>query len=113
MKKSDVLLILALAVAAGIALLMNRPGDEAEVARVYCRGEEVWACSLREEGGFEIAGVCVEIKNGRARISSSDCPDNSCVNFGWLSRAGQSAVCLPNAVSLVLEGGDAPDAVIY
>ena len=55
----------------------------------------------------------MEVKGGRARIACSDCPDKSCVNCGWLTHAGQSAVCLPNAVSLTLTGGDAPDAVIY
>lgn len=113
MKKSDAALILTLAAAALVLFFVNRSDGSADTAEVYCRGEMVWSCPLRAEGEYEIGGVAVEVKGGRARIAYSDCPDKSCVNCGWLTHAGQSAVCIPNAVSLTLTGGGAPDAVIY
>jgi hypothetical protein len=45
----------------------------------------------------------IEVRGGRARVVASPCPDQLCVNFGWRSREGQFAACLPNRVLLVVE----------
>lgn len=39
----------------------------------------------------------------RARITASPCPNKICVKCGWLTAAGDTAVCLPNRVALRLE----------
>ena len=36
---------------------------------------------------------------------SSDCPTQDCVHTGTITRSGQSIVCLPARVSVVLTGG--------
>ena len=46
----------------------------------------------------------IVINNGQARFKQSPCPNQYCVNQGWLSHAGQVAICLPNEVSLQLIG---------
>ncbi len=49
------------------------------------------------------------------RVAASNCPDQVCVRSGLLTRAGQSAVCLPNRLVVRLTGGaEAPlvDAVV-
>ncbi len=46
----------------------------------------------------------VVINNGQARFKQSPCPNQYCVHQGWLSHAGQVAICLPNQVSLQLLG---------
>ncbi len=46
-------------------------------------------------------------------FASSDCPDQVCVHTGKLTRAGQTAVCLPNRVVVRLIGArDTVDAVV-
>ncbi len=47
----------------------------------------------------------VEIKDGKIRVQSALCPDQTCVNMGWLSSSGMPIVCLPN--HLVIEFADA------
>lgn len=47
--------------------------------------------------------IIIEIKDGKVRFKSSDCPDKVCVNTGWLSSPGQTAVCLPNKISIVIK----------
>jgi hypothetical protein len=47
------------------------------------------------------------INNGQARFKQSPCPNQYCVNQGWLGHAGQVAICLPNQVSLQLMGAKA------
>ena len=46
----------------------------------------------------------IAINNGQARFKQSPCPSQYCVHQGWLSRAGQVAICLPNQISLQLMG---------
>ena len=46
----------------------------------------------------------VRAENGRIRVESADCPDQVCVHTGWVSRAGQSIICLPAHLVIRIEG---------
>ena len=46
----------------------------------------------------------IAINNGQARFKQSPCPSQYCVHQGWLSHAGQVAICIPNQISLQLVG---------
>ncbi len=63
---------------------------------------------LNQKRELHIKGAIGEsiivINNGQARFKQSPCPNQYCVNQGWLSHAGQVAICLPNEVSLQLMG---------
>ena len=45
----------------------------------------------------------LELSPGMARVMHSDCPDKICVNTGWLSEPGQTAVCMPNRVTVTID----------
>lgn len=45
----------------------------------------------------------IEIRDGRAHMLWSDCPDKICMNMGWISRPGQVVVCMPNKVVISIE----------
>ena len=51
-------------------------------------------------------GAVIELDKDGAHFVSSPCPDRICVNKGIIKRAGDSAVCLPQRVSVRIEGGD-------
>ena len=112
MKRNDILLILALTLAGFIAFFATRPGKQAAQAEVYADGALVWQCALADSGTFEVNGVTVAVEDGAARVVSSDCRDQICVHMGAIDLAGESIVCLPNRVSVVLTGEDALDAVL-
>jgi hypothetical protein len=58
--------------------------------------------------------VEVQIRGRRARIAQSPCPSGYCVRTGWIESPGQTAVCMPEGVSLEIRGhGVQPDAVSY
>ena len=59
-----------------------------------------------EINGNNAVALVVEIKNGRARVSSSSCPDQICVHSGWLSHSGQTAACVPANVCIQIIGGE-------
>jgi hypothetical protein len=51
-----------------------------------------------------IADTKISINLGRVRFKQSPCNNQYCVHQGWLSRAGQVAICIPNQISLQLIG---------
>lgn len=54
------------------------------------------------------------VENGRIRFEEANCPDLICVKTGWINKTGQMAVCLPNKVSIKIEGsGDGLDGVAF
>lgn len=48
----------------------------------------------------------IQVEGKTVRFSASSCPDQVCVRTGTLTRAGQTAVCLPNRVIVRLSGGE-------
>lgn len=46
----------------------------------------------------------IVLRGQTAKMQHADCPDQVCVRTGTLTRAGQTAVCLPNRVVLRLVG---------
>jgi hypothetical protein len=46
----------------------------------------------------------ISIQQGKVRFKQSPCNNQYCVHQGWLSRAGQVAICIPNQISLQLIG---------
>ena len=46
----------------------------------------------------------VEIASPGARIAASPCPEQRCVQQGWIRRRGEVAACLPNRIVLRIEG---------
>lgn len=48
--------------------------------------------------------LTVEAENGRIRVLDADCPDKICVKYGWLTKPGDQAVCLPSKTIVTIEG---------
>ena len=76
--------------------------------------ERIELNSVNEPYEIEIDGeipVTISIERDGACFVQSDCRDKICVKTGKLTKPGQSAVCLPAGVSIVLEGESEIDAV--
>ena len=62
----------------------------------------------------KIGDAHISIQQGKVRFKQSPCSSQYCVHQGWLSRAGQVAICLPNQISLQLLGLKSPyDSLNY
>ena len=49
----------------------------------------------------------VEVKNGKVRMLKMDkaiCPNSICSDTGWIDKAYQTIVCLPNNIVVTIEG---------
>lgn len=62
--------------------------------------------SLYQDKILHIQGVShksvIHIKNGKAGFIESHCPKNICLQFGFISSPGTSAICVPNRVSITI-----------
>jgi len=81
-------------------------------------GNTVFATfSLDQERTIEVPGPLgasrIVIHDHRVRFGGSPCRNQYCVHQGWLARAGQVAVCLPNRVSVELAGEKGYDSLNY
>ncbi len=83
-------------------------GEQGDTAVIRAAGQVVETRSLTRTQNFAINGPLgithVEIQPGRARIATDPSPRQLCVKQGWLSQSGQTALCLPNQVSLEIRG---------
>lgn len=46
----------------------------------------------------------IRAEQGKIRFMESDCPNQTCVKTGWLTKAGDRAVCLPSKVVVTIIG---------
>lgn len=89
-------------------------------AKVQIRiGDKIYATySLNQQREVHVHGklgeAVISIAQGKARFAKSPCQTQYCVHQGWLSHAGQAAICLPNQISLELLGESKPyDSLNY
>lgn len=111
MKRGDrtVLLLLATALLLSALPRLFAPSEAPRWAIIYVDGSERHRLDvrgpLREIEIVTAKGrVVIAVGTGGARFVTSDCPDRLCIAQGRLDRVGQSALCLPNAVEIRLEG---------
>jgi len=82
-------------------------------------GDKIYATySLNQQREVHVHGklgdAVISIAQGKARFAKSPCQTQYCVHQGWLTRAGQAAICLPNQISLELLGEAKPyDSLNY
>ena len=115
LKKKDWALIVIVLCVAGLAFLLHQVvgGSGAGSVVVKVEGEIEGVYDLSEDQEIEINGGTniLLIKGGKADMIEADCPDQICVNMGWLDSAAP-IVCLPNHLVIQFtEKSDSLDAV--
>ena len=93
-------------------------GAQGDSLLIRAQGKVVEQTNLRSARTLTVAGplgsTLIEIQPGRARVARDPSPRQLCVNQGWLSRAGEAALCLPNQVSVEIRGSvRAYDSIAY
>lgn len=67
--------------------------------------------TVRTVDGNDGIAVVIAVEGGSVRFVSSGCPDQICVRSGSLTKAGDTAACVPAGVSVRLMGEAEVDAV--
>jgi hypothetical protein len=97
----------ALALVIWLALVCWQQQAAARV-RIYQDGRLFAELDLALAKTLQVPGplglTTVEIMQGRVRIARDPSPRQYCVREGWLTTAGQLAICLPNRTSIELIG---------
>lgn len=109
----DGLLALLVAAAAAALLFFLRPAESNFLtASIVLDGETI--------GTYDLTGLTepvtltvdqadypltIRLEPVRVCIGESACPSQDCVHTGWISRAGEQIICLPNRLVISLTGG--------
>ena len=98
------LLLLALA----LYLVLGATRQEGGVVVVRVDGAETERHALSQDGTYPLNGGSniLVISGGQAWLSEANCPDLLCVRQGRIRYTGQSIICLPNRLSVTVEGGE-------
>ena len=103
-KKNDIKLIGILLAGFLVIFCFLQFGKRAgEAVVVSVDSVEVANFSLSEDITYEIEGYegghnTLVIKDGKAHLEDSSCPDHLCEHMGEIDKVGQSIICLPNRV---------------
>jgi hypothetical protein len=107
-RKGDWLVLAAGATGTALLFAGLWSTDAADKAVIRSDGKVVAEVRLTEDRTLTVAGplgtTVIRIENHRARVARDPSPRQYCVRQGWLSRAGETALCLPNRVSVELVG---------
>lgn len=109
-KLRDVFIIVVFIVAAALLYFAMDKGNGC-IAVIEADGAEYVSVdfSILKEGeqrSFFINGVTIVIDKDGAKITESECKGKICVNTGRISKSGQVSVCLPQRVSVSIQGGE-------
>ena len=113
MKKKDLILAGGILLIAGIWMLIRffMLNSESGSVLITVDGKEYGRYALSSEQEIQINETNVlEIRDGKAKMKSADCPDQICVHQRAISKNGESIICLPNKVVVSIE--DAEDSGI-
>ena len=106
-----ILLLVAAVLSAGF-IFMQKKQPDSPVARVTLDGEllreipldeveESYSFTVDSEGGSNT----ILVEPGRIRVSEANCPDQVCVNQGFISDGTVPVVCLPHKLMIEIVGG--------
>lgn len=105
------LALLALAAALYLHGLQRPAGGTAVIEQDGRELHRIAFSSLSEAETLSVEGTVIEVSPEGAAFVSSPCPDQICVRAGLCSRAGDTAVCLPQRVSIRITGDGGADAM--
>ena len=119
-KQVKIALAVLLLVAAGCCAALLLPKEQGTVAVIQQDGavlREIDLSKLTQTVTFTVEGedgLCntVVAQPGGICVQSANCPDQVCVEQGWIRDSALPIVCLPNKLTIEIVGGESElDAV--
>ena len=102
----DILIVVAILAVCVAVLLIRAPKKAGEYVVVRIDSVEAGRYDLNVNASYELNGGTntLVIENRQAYVSHANCPDQICVNQGKIWGSGQMIVCLPNRITVTVEG---------
>ena len=111
MKKGDIALIIIAVIVLAIWLF---PSQSGEVVSIYVDGEIYKTLPLDKDCETVVKSEYgtnkVVIRDKKVFVTDADCPDRLCEK-NEITKSGRSIVCLPNRLSVVIEGEKAQEKI--
>ena len=105
--------LIACVLVCGGALFL--PKENGTMARITRDGNLLYEIDLRKETKQRYIDITAEdgtilnrisVELGRIRVEHANCPDQICVNQGWIHDNALPIVCLPNKLIIEITGGE-------
>ena len=101
-------IIVTMITAAAIAgVFLLRSYDNNEYAVISCDNTRLAQVPLNEDKSYsfpEAEGMVFTVSDGKISVSESSCSDGICEKTGAISGKGQAIVCVPNKITVTIEG---------
>lgn len=116
MKLNVVAVLFIAAVALAVAAAANALGSavDAQTAVIQDADGNTFTMPLSQDDVLTVASSAgtnvIEVQAGKVRVSEADCPNQDCVEQGWISKVGQQIVCLPHKLVVNITDEDAASA---
>ena len=98
-----------------IVLFLFYKGEVGDYVQVTIDGKIEGEWRLKENRSIVLnnGSNILTIENGKAKMTSADCPDKICMKEGWISHTGECITCLPNRILVtVYKSDDSVDLVV-
>ena len=114
-RKKELIAVLVLVLIACITFVCVRffVEDKGKYVKVYVNNKLDKTFDLNKDNRYLIDTKkgynLLIIKNGKASVVDSDCPNQICVNKGAISKNDESIICLPHHVVVTIESSEDKD----
>jgi len=118
MNKKDLLVLsIIFLIISLVYIISSFHSTRGDTVLIQVDGKDFLRLSLSENKIIAVPGPLgvsiIEIKDGRVRMLSSPCPDKLCIKEGYIDKAGQVIICIPNRIVIKIEGRAGLDALTY
>lgn len=106
-RKMKILFICIVLLLSGSSIIIYAmmKNTEAQQVKICVDGQEIGTYSLKVNQSIPISTKAKAIiENGAVKMEWSDCPDHLCMKQGWINLPGESIICLPNRITIQIEG---------
>lgn len=110
MKKQDIILLAVIIIVLLPAVILLLNTGKGGTAVVRSDGNVIDTISLDKNGTYSYSNEhgynIVEITDGKVRVIEADCPNQDCVNKGYIKRNNESVICLPHRFEVTIKAKD-------
>ncbi len=108
-KPGDIILSIALLIVSLMCMWMIIHGKTSgEEADIYLDGKLVQTVRLNKNQNIELVStlgeINIHVNNHKIWIHQVACPDQTCKKMGKITKTGETIVCVPNKLVIVIKG---------
>lgn len=110
MNKNDWILIIALGLLILFSFTFLKHNDSIKYAYVYYENDLILKIDLNIDETYIVEGyngpVKIRVENRKIKVEEENSPYNLCSKQGFISSTYESIVCLPNKITIQIQGSD-------